>query len=106
MKFGGSSVNAQMGWGAHRASMQQVEVEGGGYYWDNLIHALGGDPDKSEMLCWGKVGHVLRRIVPHGQENADPENDNELHVCPFTSVKLHIAISCPVMRRYAHAVDI
>lgn len=60
--------------------MRDVEVGGGGYYWNSLICSMGGDPDESEMLCWGKVGHVLRRIVPRGQENTDPDNDNQLHV--------------------------
>ncbi|CAL8467773.1 g7311 [Coccomyxa elongata] len=59
--------------------MREVEVGGGGYYWDSLICSMGGDPDESEMLCWGKVGHVLRRIVPRGQEDTDPDNDNQLH---------------------------
>ena len=60
--------------------MREVEVEGGGYYWDSLICALGGHPDGSEMLCWGKVGHVLHRVVPSGQQNEDPDDDDQLHV--------------------------
>lgn len=67
--------------------MREVEVEGGGYYWDKLISAMDGDPDESELLCWGKVGRVLRRIVPHGQEDADPDNDEELHVRPYHKIR-------------------
>lgn len=74
--------------------MREVEVEGGGYYWDSLICALGGDPDESEMLCWGKVGHVLRRIVPCGQENTDPDNDEQLHV--RSNHLWHIQSSCKI----------
>ncbi|BDA42567.1 probable small RNA 2'-O-methyltransferase at C-terminar half [Coccomyxa sp. Obi] len=61
------------------SAMGEVEVEGGGYYWDSLICALGGHPDESEMLCWGKVGHVLHKIVPCGQQDTDPDNDGQLH---------------------------
>jgi hypothetical protein len=60
--------------------MQEIHIEGGGYYWEKILSALGGDTEGSELLCWGKVGRVLRQLALPGQELQDPDNDAELHV--------------------------
>ncbi len=84
---------------ADRSSMREIEVRGGGYYWNAVISALGGDPDTSEMLCWGKVGHALHRVIPHGQETADPDNDKELQVNSLTRVRTEEAEHFDVLTR-------
>lgn len=60
--------------------MAEVDIQGGGCYWQKLVSALGGTLEGSELLCWGKVGRVLRRMVPPGHETDDPDNDEQLHV--------------------------
>ena len=74
--------------------MREVSIEGGGYYIPKLGQALlqhGGaaaDGTERQLLCWGKVGRVLHRQVPPGQQHEDVEDDAELHV--RTTALLHV----------------
>ena len=72
--------------------MQEVSIEGGGYYRPKLIQALlatcaNGDAASEEtpkqdrqLLCWGKVGRMVRRAVAPGQQDKDHEDKLKLRV--------------------------
>ena len=67
--------------------MREVSIEGGGYCIPKLRQAVlrGAAADSAraqlmQLLCWGKVGRVLRRQVLPGQQHEDAEDDAELHV--------------------------
>ena len=65
--------------------MREVRIAGGGHQEDKLLRAMGGDINSEVLLCWGKVGRSLQKLVPSGEEDADPENDKDMHVrthCP------------------------
>ncbi|CAK0763143.1 hypothetical protein CVIRNUC_003028 [Coccomyxa viridis] len=63
----------------HSQMPYEVTVGGGGYSVHKLLEAVAGSAERAQLLCVGKVGPVVDRIVLPGEVDPDPENDRELH---------------------------
>ena len=88
--------------------MHEVSIQGGGYFIPKLAQALAtasedGDADPegthgqdSQLLCWGKVGRMVRRAVPPGQQHQNAMDKAELRV---RTAPLLSFVACYVLPR-------